>query len=418
MAIRKPLALDLTYGTPSEMSSTLDTLSIGSVSAMGINGVSFNANGGSLINLATPVNATDGVCKSYVDAIAAGLTYKNAVKALSATNIASLSGATTIDGVAVGAGSRVLLVGQTTQSQNGIWLVQSGSWTRPTDFSTGSGEAGAAVFIQAGTSYAEQGWTCTSVPGSDVVDTSNLTWTQYSGLGEVTTSSGLSKNGNTIMIALASNPGLQFTGGSLDTFLTPGGSLSKSATGLQIQLSGSTLSSSSAGLAVLGLPGGFTVAGTNVDGNVTAAALSALCDGPTSLVDNYHQHTRVLSAQTGSQIHTNGAVALAAGDPVQWSSTANVLQRCDAAAIGTSQCIGVAAAAIAANATGVITKTGVATGIVSGATPGTPYFLASGGGLSAGFPTGSAVSVVRIGFAVNSTDLDVQRQQIGTRSST
>ena len=419
MGIKKPLSLDPNFGTPAEMSASLDILSVGGVSANGVNGISFNANGGSLINLATPVNATDGVCKSYVDSIAAGLTYKNAVKALSNTNIASMSGATTIDGVAVGAGTRVLLIGQTTASQNGIWVVQSGAWTRPTDFATGASEAGAAVFVDAGGStYGSQGWVCTASPGSDVVDTSNLTWTQYSGLGEVTTSYGLAKSGNTIFIQMASNNGLQFTGGALDTLLTPGGSLSKSATGLQVQLSGSTLSSSSAGLAVLGLPTGFTVGGVNVDGAVTAANLSALNDGPTSLVDNLHGHARVLSAQTVSAVHTNGSVALAAGDPVMWSSTANVLQRCDSSAVATAQVIGVAATAAAASATVAVVKRGVVPGVLTGATPGTPYYLQSGGGLVAGLPTGSAVSICKVGWALNSTDLECFPQAIGTRSAT
>jgi len=38
------------------------------------------------------------------------------------------------------------LVGQTNPIENGLWLVQAGVWTRPTDFATGSTAGQAYVF--------------------------------------------------------------------------------------------------------------------------------------------------------------------------------------------------------------------------------------------------------------------------------
>lgn len=106
---------------------------------------------------------------------------KDRVRAVSTTNIASLSGlATTVDGVALNTdGFRVLLAGQTTASQNGIWLVHSGAWTRPVDFATGLSAACSYVFVDQGTSNADTGWLCTSNIGSDVVDTNSLAWQQF-----------------------------------------------------------------------------------------------------------------------------------------------------------------------------------------------------------------------------------------------
>jgi len=49
------------------------------------------------------------------------------VAALADANVASLSGATTIDGVAVAAGDRVALTAQTTATENGVWVVQAGA---------------------------------------------------------------------------------------------------------------------------------------------------------------------------------------------------------------------------------------------------------------------------------------------------
>jgi hypothetical protein len=50
-----------------------------------------------------------------------------------ATGSITLSGTQTIDGVAVVAGDRVLCVGQTSASQNGVYVVAAGAWSRAAD---------------------------------------------------------------------------------------------------------------------------------------------------------------------------------------------------------------------------------------------------------------------------------------------
>lgn len=76
---------------------------------------------------------------------------KKSVKVATTTNI-TLSGTTTIDGVAVVAGDRVLVKNQTTTSQNGIYIVNSSTWTRSTDADTISKLAGSVVNVDNGTS--------------------------------------------------------------------------------------------------------------------------------------------------------------------------------------------------------------------------------------------------------------------------
>ena len=71
-------------------------------------------------------------------------------KAATTVNI-TLSGAQTIDGVSCVAGDRVLVKNQGTNSQNGIYLVQTGTWTRAPDASTAPFLAGAAVNVDQGT---------------------------------------------------------------------------------------------------------------------------------------------------------------------------------------------------------------------------------------------------------------------------
>lgn len=150
------------------------------------------------VTVPATVNATDAAQKAYVDSVAAGLDAKPSVKVIATGNI-TLSGTQTIDGVAVAAGDRVLAAGQSTSSQNGLWTVASGSWTRPADFASGSTQLGAFVFVEGGTANASSGWVLTGT-GPVTVDTGAQTWTQFSGAGEITAGTGLSKSGNTISL--------------------------------------------------------------------------------------------------------------------------------------------------------------------------------------------------------------------------
>ena len=124
--------------------------------------VSFNSQ--KITNLATPTVSTDAANKGYVDtavqSASAGVSGKGSCVALSTSNIATLSGtSTTVDGIALNAaGMRVLLTGQTTASQNGPWVIASGSWTRPTTDANNELETGALWFIEQGTINAASQW--------------------------------------------------------------------------------------------------------------------------------------------------------------------------------------------------------------------------------------------------------------------
>ncbi len=102
------------------------------------------------------------------------------VRALSTAD-ETLSGTTTIDAVSLGVDDRVLLTAQAPASENGPWVVQAGAWVRPQDFEVGRSAAAALVFVQEGTSHAGELWGCTTVTGSDIVDTDSLAFAQLSG---------------------------------------------------------------------------------------------------------------------------------------------------------------------------------------------------------------------------------------------
>jgi hypothetical protein len=135
--------------------------------------------------------------KAYVDAVAAGLSWKQAVKAATTTNI-TLSGAQTIDGVSVVAGDRVLVKDQTTTSQNGIYTVAAGSWVRGANMDAPAEFDGATVFVLSGTINDNTGWTQTEIVAT--VGTSPVLWSQFSGSNTYVWGDGISITGNTVNV--------------------------------------------------------------------------------------------------------------------------------------------------------------------------------------------------------------------------
>jgi hypothetical protein len=148
-------------------------------------------------NLSDPTVATDAATKSYVDSVAQGLDIKASVRVATTANI-TLSGTQTIDGIVLVASDRVLVKNQTTGTQNGIYVVAAGAWTRATDMAAGSDASGAFTFVQYGTSLADTGWVQTADPA--VVGTDALVWTQFSGAGTYSAGNGLTLTGSTFAI--------------------------------------------------------------------------------------------------------------------------------------------------------------------------------------------------------------------------
>ena len=102
-------------------------------------------------------------------------------KVVATTNQASRSGTPTINGYATVAGDRVLLTGQSTQTQNGPWVVAAGAWTRPADYPTGYALTAAIVPISSSdNTYAGTLWFL-STQTAVVIDTGNTSWTQVPG---------------------------------------------------------------------------------------------------------------------------------------------------------------------------------------------------------------------------------------------
>ena len=150
-----------------------------------------------LTGLGDPQGSQDAVTKAYVDLTVQGLEPKQSVRAASTANIATLSGAMTIDGVALVAGDRVLVKDQTTASQNGIYVVTAGAWTRAVDADVWGELISAYVFVESGTTNADMGYLST-VDAGGTLGTTAVTFVQFTGAGQILAGAGLTKSGNTL----------------------------------------------------------------------------------------------------------------------------------------------------------------------------------------------------------------------------
>lgn len=168
-----------------------------------------------ITNLADPVNAQDAATKNYVDMTVQGLDPKQSVRAATTANIATLSGTMTIDGIALVAGDRVLVKDQTTASQNGIYLVAAGAWTRSLDADSWLELPGAYVFAESGTVNADMGFVCAVEPGG-TLNTTAITFQQFSGAGQISAGMGLTKSGNSIDIGTASSARIVVNADNID----------------------------------------------------------------------------------------------------------------------------------------------------------------------------------------------------------
>lgn len=165
---------------------------------------SVNLNSQKITGLANGTANDDAVNFGQLSSIAQGFSFKDPVRVVATANgtlASAYANGQTVDGVTLATGNRILLAGQTTASDNGLYTVNaSGAPTRATDAdANGEIKDGTFVPIQEGTANANAVYYCSAtgatpwVPGS-----STSTWAKLPTLTDLVAGNGLTKTGNTL----------------------------------------------------------------------------------------------------------------------------------------------------------------------------------------------------------------------------
>ena len=274
------------------------------------------------------------------------------------------------------------------------------------------------------------------VLNNDVVygwDDAGNTWQTLSGSAGIPDATAASGGGTKGKVTADSDKGLDITTGILEAKIDA----------VTIDFDGSGQ------MKVTGLPSLFEINGTAVGANVTAPNLDTLTGGGSTTLHTHavvaHQldgsdHTvsglttgHVLQALTPTtfgfaavpvtevakgieNVYTTATDATANGDPVYWNGV-NTWGKADSSVDAKARVVGVIeSGAGAAGSTPTVVSHGKCTGVLSTATPNTPYYLQSGGGIGTSLP-GAANRVIRMGLAMSADDLWVDIVDFGKRAA-
>ena len=333
---------------------------------------------GAVVLAADPTQALGAATKQYVDNLAAGLvaktavvsstvtalpavTYANGTGGVGATLTASANGSLgAIGGYTPLTNDRILVKDQATQTQNGIYVVtntgSAGSpfiLTRAPEFDntpTGEMTAGDFTYVQGGTLGGTQ-WVLTT-PGTIVVGTNAITWSQLTGAGVVTAGTGIAVTGNQVsntgVLSVTSGSGLSTnTSATGNVSITNTGVTSLTGTANQVTASGST------GAITLSLPQNINsgAAPTFVGTNFSVIPNAALSNSSVTL--------------NGTAVSLGGSATItAAAGTLTGSTLATGVTTSSLTSVGTLSSLSVSGTATAGGFSGPLT--GNVTGNVSG----------------------------------------------------
>lgn len=153
---------------------------------------------------AAVLSYTDAAIATAVAAAVTNIKWKASVRGViqdvAGPSAPTLSGTyTTIDGVALQVGDRVIVNSTVNQTLNGIYVVAAGAWSRSSDANTGTLIKGAAAAVEEGTNFGDKILLCSN-NGSITIGSTNITWVVFGQPLSYSAGSGLSLSGTTFSV--------------------------------------------------------------------------------------------------------------------------------------------------------------------------------------------------------------------------
>lgn len=210
---------DHTHGTPTHDNAAHSAINLSALAVPTAN-VPFATY--KITGLGNPTDDQDAATKYYVDQAVQGLTWKAAANLLSTVNVALTGSTGTLNIDTYGAltsadaGYRIVLTGQTDDTEDGIYVYAdngtSYTLTRSTDANPYTELIGASIYVQEGTTKAGTSWVQSN---HYLTSFAGQTWVQIAGPGTLTAGNGINITSNVVSAVVESGAGLSLSGSGL-----------------------------------------------------------------------------------------------------------------------------------------------------------------------------------------------------------